>query len=190
MKKIPIEEMTVKQLKKYIGRLTRKANTRLKNISKRKKVSKAVTDEVSYLKKKGIIGKSGKAIKGFRGKRKVDLQKQARELEYFNQWKGSETVAIARKQDLKKYETFIQNNPEFANYSYKDWQELVTMFGQVQDKLNSFGYEDMKQLHLESKANNTKKDFVTTMKKISESNKGAGLKQEDLVDLMRKELFT
>lgn len=144
---------------------------------------------MSYLKKKGIIGKSGKAIYGFRGKRKADLQSQARELEYFNQWKGSETKAVARKQDLKKYETFIQNNPEFSNYSYQEWEELVTMFGQVQDKLNSFGYEDMKQLHLESRARDTKKDFVTTMKKIHEQGKGKGLTQEDLVDLFRRELF-
>ena len=182
--------MTVKELQKYIRRLTKKANTRLKNIGKRKKISKAVNDEVSYLKKKGIIGKSNKAIYGFRGKRKADLQAQARELEYFNQWKGSETKAIARQQDLKKYETFIQNNPEFANYSYQAWKELVTMFGQVQDKLNSFGYEDMKQLHLESRARDSKKDFVTTMKKIHEQGKGKGLTQEDLVDLMRQELFT
>lgn len=184
-----IGEMTVSELKKYIRKLTRKANTRLKNINKRKKVSKAVTDEMGYLKKKGIIGKSGKAIYGFRGKRKADLQSQARELEYFNQWKGSETKAIAKKQDLKKYETFIQNNPEFSDYSYQDWEELVTMFGQMQDQLNSFGYEDMKQLHLESKARDTKKDFVTTMKKIHEQGKGKGLTQEDLVDLMRQELF-
>lgn len=148
-----------------------------------------MSDELGYLKNKGIIGKSGKAIYGFRGKRKTDLQAQARELEYFNQWKGSETKVIARKQDLKKYETFIQNNPEFAEYSYQEWEELVTMFGQLQDKLNSFGYEDMKQLHLESRANNSKKDFVTTMRKIHEQSKGKGLSQEDLVDLMRQELF-
>ncbi len=177
-------------MKKYIKRLTKKANTRIRNIGKRKKVSKAVSDELEYLKQKGIIGKKGNAIYGFRGKRKADLQAQARELEYFNQWKGSETKVIARKQDLKKYETFIQNNPDFANYSYQEWEELVTMFGQVQDKLNSFGYEDMKQLHLESRARESKKDFVSTMKKIQENSKGAGLTQEDLVDLMRKELFT
>ena len=182
--------MNVKELKKYIKRLTKKANTRIRNIGKRKKVSKAVSDELEYLKQKGIIGKSGTAIYDFRGKRKIDLQAQARELEYFNQWKGSETKVIARKQDLKKYETFIQNNPEFANYSYQEWEELVTMFGQVQDKLNSFGYEDMKQLHLESRARESKKDFVSTMRKIQENSKGAGLTQEDLVDLMRKELFT
>lgn len=176
-------------MKKYIKRLTKKANTRIRNIGKRKKVSKAVKDEMGYLKNKGIIGKHGKAILGFKGKRKVDLQAQARELEYFNQWKGSETKAIARKQDLKKYETFIQNNPEFSNYSYQEWEELVTVFGQVQDKLNSFGYEDMKQLHLESRARDTKKDFVTTMKRIYEEGKGKGLTQEDLVDLMRQELF-
>lgn len=176
-------------MKKYIRKLTRKANTRLRNINKRKKVSKAVSDEMGYLRKKGIIGKTGKAIYGFRGKRKVDLQSQARELEYFNQWKGSETKAVARKQDYKKYESFIANNPEFAHYSYQDWQELVTVFGQVQHELESYGYENMKQLHLEANAKDTKRDFVSTMLKVYDENKGKGKNTEMLVDLFRRELF-
>lgn len=157
---------------------------------KKRGLNKAENTQMDYMKSKGYVGKRGKAIYGFSGKRKADLQAQARELEYFNQWKGSEPKYVARQQDIKKYETFIQNNPEFANYSFQEWTELVTMFGQVQDKLNSFGYEDMKQLHLESKARDVKKDFVSTMKKIQENSKGAGLTQEDLVDLMRQELFT
>ena len=38
----------------------------------------------------------------------------------------------------------------------------------------------MKQLHLESRAKDSKKDFVATMTKVKENSKGAGLTQEDL----------
>ena len=81
-----ISEMTVKELKKYIRKQTKKANTRLKNIGKRQRgVSRAVSEELQYLEKQGIIGKRGRAKLGFRGKRKEELQRQARELDYFNQ---------------------------------------------------------------------------------------------------------
>lgn len=138
----------------------------------------------------GIIGKRGKAIKGFRGKNKADLQRQARELEYFNQWKGTETSAVARDRDYKKYQSFIKNNPDFADYSYQEWRELVTVFGSMTDKLKDFGYEDMKQLHLEATNKQRKIDFLSAMKKIKEQSKGMGYSQEDLTDLMRGELFT
>lgn len=181
--------MTVKELKKFISKETKKANTRLRNIGKRKKVNKAVQDEIDYLRKKGIIGKRGKAIKGFRGKRKAELQAQARELTYFNQWKGSEVQAIARKEDYKKYQTFIQNNPEFADYSFAEWKELVTVFGQVQNKTEQFVYMDMKKLHLEGHERGTKKDFVSAMANVKRQTQGQGLSTEDVTDLMRQELF-
>ena len=63
-----IKEMTIKELKKFIRKETKKANTRLRRIFNRKKISRAVSEEVEYLKTKGIIGKRNKAILGFGGK--------------------------------------------------------------------------------------------------------------------------
>lgn len=182
--------MTVRELKRYIGKLTKKANTRIKNIKKRKRgVSKAVEQELDYLKRYGIIGKRGKAIKGFRGKNKAQLQKQARELEYFNQWTGAEKRAVAREKDYKKYQTFVQNNPDFASYSYSDWKDLVSVFGAMEDKFAEFVYEDMKQLHLEATQKKTTVDFMSAMKEVQKNTNGIGASVEDLTDMMRSELF-
>lgn len=190
MKIRDISKMTVKELKKYITRLTKKANTRLRSIGKRKRgVSRAVQEEIDWLKRKGIIGKSGKAIKGFRSKRKEDLKAQARELEYFNEWKGSEKTAVAQDKDYKKYQTFIRNNPDFADYSYQEWKDLVSVFGSLSDQFKEFGYEDMKQLHREATDKQIKKDFVTAMKDVQKKAGGSGFDQEDLTDFMRSELF-
>lgn len=190
MKTKDVGKMTVKELRKYITRLTKKANTRLKNMAKRKRgVSKAVQEEIDWLKRKGIIGKSGKAIKGFRGKRKEDLKAQARELEYFNEWKGSEKSAVAQDKDYKKYQTFKKNNPDFSDYSYQEWKDLVSVFGSLSDQFKEFGYEDMKQLHREATDKQIKKDFVTAMKDVQKKAGGSGFDQEDLTDFMRSELF-
>ena len=187
-----ISDMTTRELRKFIRKEVKKANTKIKNINKRKRgVSRAVKEEMDYLKQLGIIGKSGKAITGYRLASKAELQKKARELEYFNQWKGSETVAVARNKDYKKYQAFINNpdNSDFANYSYQQWRDLVEMFGAIGSELESYGYEDMKELHREMNDKNIKADIVSTMKKVQEKNKDKGFDQEDFTDLMRSELF-
>lgn len=188
----PISEMTTRELKKHIKRLVKKANTKLRNIKKRKRgVSRAVEQEIEYLKRIGIINKHGRAITGYRLARKTELQKRARELEYFDQWKGSETKAVAADKDYKKYKSFIENprNKMFANYSYQDWKDLVNTFGAMEDKLQEFEYEDMKRLHIEATNKNTKKDLLSAMTEAQKASKGRGLDTEDLTDLVRSELF-
>ena len=138
----------------------------------------------------GIINKRNKAITGYRTARKVELQKRARELEYFNQWKGSEKHAVAQDKDYKKYETFIKNNPDFGDYTYQEWKDLVNTLGTMEDKLQEFVYEDMKQLHLESTQRKTSKTLLEAMEDAKSKSNGAGLDQEDLTDLVRSELFS
>lgn len=188
----PIGEMTTRELKKFIKQQVKKANTKLKNLAKKKRgLKKAVQEEIDYLKRLGIINKRGKAVTGYRTARKTELQKKARELEYFNQWKGTETKAVAKQEDLKKYESFINNpnNSEFKNYSYQDWKDLVNVFGSMEDKLKEFEYEDMKRLHIEATQKGTKMDLMSAMGEAQKKSGGTGLSTEDLTDLVRSELF-
>ena len=189
-----ISEMTTRELRKFIRKEVKKANTKIKNIKKRKRgVSRAVKEEMDYLKQLGIIGKSGKAVTGYRLASKAELQKKARELEYFNQWKGSETVAVARNKDYKKYQAFINNpdNSDFANYSYQQWRDLVEMFGALGDELKGYDYEGMKALHQEMNEREINVDFQSTMKNVMRDAKADNMKltPEILTDLMREELF-
>lgn len=186
-----ISDMTTRELKKFIRKQVKKANTRLKNIGKRKRgVSRAVQQELDYLKQMGIINKRGKAITGYRTARKAELQRRARELEYFNQWKGSETQAIAKEKDYKKYQSFIKNNPKFAGYSYQDWRDLVNTFGAMEDKLSDFEYEDMKNLHLEKTNAGSKVNLLKAMENAQDQVKGQGKTTEELTDIVRGIIFT
>ena len=185
-----IAEMTVKELKKYIRKQTKKANTRLKNIGKRKRgVSKAVEEELDYLKRYGIIGKRGKAKLGFRGKKKAELQRQARELDYFNQWTGAETETVAQDKDWKKYQTFKARHPEFSHYSYQDWHDIVNVFASMEDKLTEFDYEDTKRLHIEATEKGNNVNFLKAMEEASEAAKGKGFDTDDMTDILRSNLF-
>lgn len=184
-----ISEMTVKELKEYIRKLTSKSNKILERIDNKKKVSQAVKKEVEMLQRKGIIGKRGKAVLGFSGKDKAQLKSQARELEYFNQWKGTETKEVRDKTNYAKYTSFVKNNKEFADYSYQEWRDLVETLGSTEDFINSFGYENLKQLHREATEKNTTINLADEMRKIIKESKGAGLSQEDVIDTLRSNIF-
>ena len=189
-----ISEMTTRELRKFIRKEVKKANTKLRNIKKRKRgVSKAVAEELESLKKMGIIGKSGRVVTGYRLSSKKELQRKARELEYFNQWKGSETVAVAKAKDYKKYQAFINNpdNSDFANFSYNQWRELVEMFGALNDELKGYDYEGMKALFQEVNEKEVKVDFQSVMEQVMKdhTNDTTPLTPEALTDYMRKALF-
>lgn len=185
-----ISEMTTRELRKYIRKQVKKANTRLKNIGKRKRgVSRAVQQELDYLEQMGIVNKKGKAITGYRTARKAELQRRARELEYFNQWTGAETEVIAQEKDYKKYQSFIKNNPKFANYSYQDWRDLVSTFGAMDNYLKEFEYEDMKNLHLEKTKEGSRQNFIKAMEEAKQEATGKGLGSDDLTDIVRSKLF-
>lgn len=189
-----ISEMTTRELKALIRKEVKKANTKLKNIRKRKKVSRAVQEEIDYLKSIGVIGKRNKAVTGYRLASKAELQKKAKELQYFNKWKGSETVAMARDKDYKKYQSFINNprNAEFSHYSYQQWRDMVEMFGAMDDKLKDFDYEDMKQLHLEATTKDRKIDMLSAMQVAQREAKKSNntVSTETLTDFVRDVIFT
>ena len=145
--------------------------------------------ETVFFKKHTIYDDINKAVLGFRGKTKAELQSQARELEYFNQWKGTETKEVRDKTNLAKYQTFVTNNPEFSDYSYQEWRDLVEVFGSTENFIDSFGYENLKELHKESVNNGKKINLAGAMRDIMKSSKGAQFTQEDVIDLLRSEIF-
>lgn len=128
---------------------------------------------------------------GYRLARKSELQKKARELEYFNQWRGSESKHIARAEDMKKYNKFIKNHPRFANYSYQDWRNMVENLGAMSEELESYGYvsENMIQLDKEIKERGSKKQLMDVVESVKDKAKGKGWNQEQLVDAIRSELY-
>lgn len=184
-----ISEMNTTELKEYIRTMTTKANETISSINKQTKPTNAVKTELTLLRNKGIIGKSGRAILDFRGKTKQGLIQQARELEYFTQWKGTETQSVRDKTNYAKYKSFKKNNPEFSNYTYQEWRDLVETFGTMDSFIESFGYENLKQLHLESTNKNNNVNFVDIMKQTMKETKGSGASQKEIIDILRSKIF-
>ena len=153
-----ISKMTIKELKTYIKENTTSVNKALKSYYESGEDISTVNKQISKLKQLSGISKKDNRyiIANFRGKRKVELVRQARELTYFSNWDIETPSGIERasEKELKAYETF-SSRPEFQDIDFSEWRSLVEAFGALGDKLNSYGYEHGNIAHL---YNNIPKD--------------------------------
>ena len=78
---------------------------------------------------------------------------------------------------------------EFADYSYQEWRDLVELFGSTENFIESFGYENLKELHKEATEGGKKVNFASKMRQIMKQSKGASFSQEDIIDMLRSEVF-
>ena len=184
-----ISKMTVKQLHEFIREQTKATNIKLYDIYQQDKIPSAVRTEIDTLKTKGIVSeRTGYATLNFRNKTKVMLQQQARELDYFSNWQGTETKVFRQQKDYKKYLSFKNQYPtEFGDYTYQEWRDMVEMFGTVGDKIEQFGYENIKQIHIENITNGRKVNMVKLIDEVHKKAKGKS--QEVAIDILRDEIY-
>lgn len=182
--------MTYRELQSHIKNLTQTANEKLVDISMNGIKSKAITKELDTLSKKGIIGNKGYAVLRFRGKTKDDLIAQARELEYFSTWKGTERTAKRTRRDLAKYRAFVANNSDNANFTYEEWRELVELMGTTSAIREMFEINsDIVRMLMEyQKSVGIYLDFGKEMRTILKQSQGKGLTTEDIVERLRERI--
>lgn len=182
--------MTYRELQSHIKNLTQTANEKLVDISMNGIKSKAITKELDTLSKKGIIGKKGYAVLRFRGKTKEDLITQARELEYFSTWKGTERTAKRTRRDLAKYRAFVVNNSDNANYTYEEWRELVELMGTTSSIREMFDLdsESIKMLTGLEKSEGIYLDLGKEMRVILNQSQGKGLSTEEVTERLRERI--
>lgn len=186
-----LKDYTNKELQTHIRALTNIANEKLAEINIQGIKSKAITKELDILTSKGILGKKGYAVLGFRGKTKEDLIEQARELEYFSTWKGTEKTAKRTRTDLAKYRAFIANNSENKQFSFEEWRMMVDLMGLSSAKLEMFRMDsDTVRLMMESaKDEGLTINIRKEMDDLLKTYKDKGLSSEDMTDLLRNRIY-
>lgn len=182
--------MTNKELQQYIRGLTNIANEKLVEINMGGITSKAITKEKDILTAKGIIGKRGYAVTGFRGKTKEQLIRQARELEYFSTWKGTEKTAKRTRTDLAKYRAYTKSSKDRANVTYEQWRQMVELMGTSTSLVEQFKLDSdsIKMLEEVIDKKDKKIDLANELEQIVKENKGESLTNENVIDILRKRL--
>ena len=184
----PIKEMTIKELQAEIRSKTHIVNERLKQFYNDGNSSTMVQSEVKKL--QGLAGKSRSSKQiglGFSGKNKMQLVRQLRELQYFEQWDiySEDGQRALELKERKAWESFYKDNPE---YTYQEWRDLVETFGSLNDSmLQQFGSTNIVEAYKDA-TQGEKVNLLKYIKEISKDDSMRGTTQEQKIDRLREML--
>lgn len=180
-----ISSMTTRELKKYIRYQTGLVNLK---ISEYDGDNVLIKSEISELKALGGNVNAKKVGLGLTFKTKAELQRQARELSYFNRW-DYETAQGKRelsRRERQSFETFHKHHPE---YSYEEWKDLVNTMGALGSSVVSqFGSENIAEINKTVYDKGRNKDVLKAMQTVIKEQKGKGATPELLNDELWKKL--
>lgn len=181
--------MTKSELIDKIRQETKKAQERYATFKQSGNIKGAVKTEINVLKDLGIINKQNRIVIKLNGKSEVQLNRQLRELEYFNQWKGMETKAVRDSTDYKKYLSFKQytipntNTQPFKDYTFQEWRNLVELTGTEGSLIESFKFDSqvIDDLNNRMKAKNIQVSDIELLG-LMEKIRKQGLSSDDAID--------
>lgn len=179
--------MTVKQLQDFIRRQTIEANERLDTYKyEYVQSNKGLTDFITKLKEKGTGNTQRDYIGlGFRGKRKEDLQAQARELEYFNEWDYASKKASEerRQQEDKAWKSFRKTH---KSWTRDEWGQTLKFFANISPTiLEQFGSEEAMELYQNAKDRDIDEmTFGDILKDASMQASDENWSDEEMVDFI------
>lgn len=202
--------MNVRQLKENISYLTGKVNLNIAEYRQQGKAKKAFEQEIERLQMYGSKASPTRRAEtiglGFRGKSKIQLQRQLAELrrvEDRDVWSPSG----ARKITAAKNKSWLSFKKNHEDWSKEKWQNFTDTFGHLSDTLKQqFGYEvshgdrqrtrrgNIAGVSNESlimayeKAYSKKVDLIQLMQEVINENKGAGMTQQDAIDKLMLKL--
>jgi len=183
--------MTVKELQKEIRAKTNEANIRINEYRERGKSNRVYEKEIGYLKTyaRTKTGARGEVGLGFKGKSKIELEKQLNRLNTFISKDvysdaGKDAYVSARYEKARN--TF---NARYGYMSESEYRELYDTFDVLRSQLSDYGYEDLgpslAQKFQESKDKSKFADYVLQVKR---ENKGITSEQfiDRLTELMKE----
>ncbi len=183
-----IKEMSIRELREEIRGKTHIVNERLKQFYNDGNESTMVQSEIKKLQGLGGKGRSKKYIGlGFSGKNKMQLVRQLRELQYFEQWDiySEEGQRALELKERKAWESFYKDNPE---YTYQEWRDLVETFGSLNESmLQQFGSTNIVEAYKDA-TQGEKVNLLKYIKEISKDDSMRGTTQEQKIDRLREML--
>lgn len=206
----PIQDMSTRQLRRYIRERADEANKRISTIKDIEDTPQALQDQLFMLQSFGR-GRSGGVIKDTSRMDKVDMVEYAYALRDFNMLDTSSKFSRDQdyRQNRKKYETFVKNQwdsidqeakkywsqykTEKGNVSRKGYQEyknFVNFLKSIENTISTYGYETIAgQYYDQTGEVELSKDEVEQIAlDVFQENSGKGLETKDITTILLDEL--
>lgn len=206
----PIQDMSTRQLRRYIRERADEANKRISTIKDIEDTPQALQDQLFMLQSFGS-GRSGGVIKDTSRMYKVDMVEYAYALRDFNMLDTSSKFSRDQdyRQNRKKYEAFVKNQwdsidqeakkywsqfkTEKGNVSKKGYQEyknFVNFLKSIENTISTYGYETIAgQYYDQTGEVELSKDEVEQIAlEVFQENAGKGLETKDITTILLDEL--
>ena len=206
----PIQDMSTRQLRRYIRERADEANKRISTIKDIEDTPQALQNQLFMLQSFGR-GRSGGVIKDTSRMDKVDMVEYAYALRDFNMLDTSSKFSRDQdyRQNRKKYEAFVKNQwdsidqeakkywsqykTEKGNVSKKGYQEyknFVNFLKSIENTISTYGYETIAgQYYDQTGEVELSKDEVEQIAlEVFQENAGKGLETKDITTILLDEL--
>lgn len=211
----PIQDMTTRQLRRYIRERAEEANARLDSIKSAKNMdvedmSRAFQDQLSYVQSFGS-GRSGALKKDTSRMSKEQMAEYAYAIRDLNMLDTESKYAkdLDYRENKERYEKFIKNKVSAENINAADreyWQQFITAKGNVSkrgyteyknfinyiknidDVIAAYGYETIKDKYYDETDPQTKAAVENLLSEVYFENRGSGMSTGDLVEAFNDRL--
>lgn len=210
----PIQEMSTRQLRKYIRERVEEAQKRLDSIEADKKLdisetSKAFQEQLDFVKSYG--GRSGRIRKDTSRMTKVEMEeyayavrdlnmldtesKYARDLEYKeNKDRYAEFIKERtrednpNKKDREYWKQFLTDKKNVRKAGYLEYKNFVNFLKNIDEVMASYGYETVKDAYYDETDKENKQVIADLLVEVYQENKGSGLSMGELVERFNERL--
>ena len=211
----PIQEMTTRQLRKYIRERAEEAQERLDSIQKDKRLniedmSRAFQDQLSYVQNFGH-GRSGGIMKDTSRMSKEQMAEYAYAIRDLNMLDTESKYSrdLEYKENKDRYEKFIKERTSGSNINkgdkaywskflteknnvskrgYDEYKNFVNFLRSIDEVMAKYGYETVKDKYYDETDPEMQALVADLLLEVYEENSGLGLEMGDLVDEFNRRL--
>lgn len=196
----PIQDMSTRQLRRYIRERAEEAQERLNTMPE--DVSQAWDDQLWYVSSFGL-GREGGIKKDTSRMDKITMVEYAYALRDLNMLDTASK--FARDQDYKenkqRYQSFVKEQLKSLNPNSREyWSQFITLKGNISKKgyreyknyinwiknldevMSTYGYETIKDIYFDQSDARQRKQTEDLLLETWQANKGKGMTPRDLID--------
>lgn len=198
----PIQEMSTRQLRRYVRERAEEAQYRVDTLSDDVWLPRAFQEQLEYVESFGR-GRSGGIKKDTSRMSKVEMVEYAYALRDLNILDTESKYAkdTDYKENKERYQSFVRNqlnslNPESREYwsqfltpkgniskrGYQEYKNFINFIKNIDESMTTYGYETIKDIYYDQSDKKKKDEVEQLLIRTYEENKGKGLTPSQLID--------